>query len=359
MTDKVEQRTCIKFCVKLSKTPSETLEMLRQAYGSDCLSRTSVFEWHSRFKSGRESVDDNWRSGRPVTSKTDDNVDKVRDVIHEDRRRTIRQISEMIGIGYGVCQEILTEDLNMRRVAAKFVPRILTAEQKQRRVDVCEELLEAVKDDSTFLSRVITADESWIYGYDPETKQQSSQWKSPQSPRPQKAKQFRSATKTMLIAFFDVKGIVHREFVSKGMTVNSDFYCDVLRRLRESVRRKRPELWKNRNWLLHQDNAPPHVSLKTTQFLTDHNMTTVPHPPYSPDIAPCDFSLFPKLKLRLRGRRFQSVDDIQAATDVVLKSFDSSFFLETFEEWKRRWNRCSRAGGEYFEGDDSRLFEDL
>jgi hypothetical protein len=78
-------------------------------------------------------------------------------------------------------------------------------------------------------------DESWIYGYDPETKQQLSQWKSPQSPRAEKAWQVRSSTKSMLTVFFVVKGIAHCEFVPPNTTVNSDFYCDVLRLLRENV----------------------------------------------------------------------------------------------------------------------------
>src|SRR5215510_14413982 len=94
------------------------------------------------------------------------------------------------------------------------------------------------------MSRVITGDESWVYGYDPETKQQSSQWKNPGSPRPKKARQSRSVLKSMLILFFDIRGIVHHAFVPQGQTMNTQFYCSVLRRLRENIRRKRPELWR-------------------------------------------------------------------------------------------------------------------
>jgi hypothetical protein len=79
------------------------------------------------------------------------------------------------------------------------------------------------------LSRVITGDESWIYGYDPDTKQQSSQWKSPNYRRPKKARQVRSKVKSMLIIFSDTKGIVHKEFFLAGETVNSAYYCDVSR----------------------------------------------------------------------------------------------------------------------------------
>ena len=128
---------------------------------------------------------------------------------------------------------------------AKFVPRLLTRDQKNTRLTLCQELKNHIESDPNFLSKVITGDESWCYGYDPETKQTSNQWKTPTSPRPKKARQVRSNVKTMLIVFFDVRGIVHREFVPPGQTVNQKFYLEVLRRLRENVRRKRPELWRS------------------------------------------------------------------------------------------------------------------
>jgi transposase len=100
-----------------------------------------------------------------------------------------------------------------------------------------------------------------------------------------------------------VKWIAQRELVHSNImsTVNSDFYWDILRYLRENVRRERLELWHNHNWLLHHDNAPAHTSLKTTNFVTNNNIIIVLHPPYSPDLAPCDFTLFPKLKMKLKG----------------------------------------------------------
>jgi hypothetical protein len=109
-------------------------------------------------------------SGRPGTSRTTENVEKIRERIHEDCLRTIHELADTVGISYGVCQEILTESLNMHRIAAKFVLRLLTNDQKQQRLDMCLELLQKANEDPTFISRIITGDESWIYGYDPETK---------------------------------------------------------------------------------------------------------------------------------------------------------------------------------------------
>ena len=111
--------------------------------------------------------------------------------------------------------------------------------------------------------------------------------------------------KVMLIGFFFYwKVIVHYEFVPRGETFNKELYLNVLKRVREAVRRKRPEVWRNNTWMLHHDNAPAHASLLTREFLTKHGTAVVPQPLYSPDLAPADFLLFPKLKSSLKGRRF-------------------------------------------------------
>jgi hypothetical protein len=109
--------------------------------------------------------------------------------------------------------------------------------------------------------------------------------------------------------FFQREGIGHHEFVSHNTMVNSDFYYDVLRCTRENVQWRRPELLCNHNWLLHYDTAPAHTSLKTTEFMTN-NMVMILRPPYLPGLAPCDFALFPKLKMKLKERRFETMSDI-------------------------------------------------
>ena len=102
--------------------------------------------------------------------------------------------------------------------------------------------------------------------------------------------------------FFDWKGIVPR-----GETVNKELYLNILQHLREAVWRKRPEAWTNNTWMLHHDNAPAHVSLLIREFLMKHETTVVPQLPYSQDLAPVDFCLFPKSKSSLKCHWFQTV----------------------------------------------------
>jgi hypothetical protein len=96
---------------------------------------------------------------------------KILELIHEDHHQTIHELTDTAGISYEVCQEFLTENLNMRRISAKFVPQLLTNDQKPWHVKMRLELREKANEDPTFIPRIITGDESWIYGYDPETKQ--------------------------------------------------------------------------------------------------------------------------------------------------------------------------------------------
>jgi len=172
MDVKLEQRANIKFCVKLGKSGAETFDMIRCVYGNEAMSRARCFEWHARFKRGRTSLEDDERSGRTSTSSTPKNVETIRRIVHEDRRRTIKDIAANVNVSYGTVQTILTCDFNMHRVAAKVVHRLLTSEQKEHRHAICQELRQRALDEPSFMSRVITGDESWVYEYDPETKQQ-------------------------------------------------------------------------------------------------------------------------------------------------------------------------------------------
>ena len=167
----------------------------------------------------------------------------------------------------------------------------------------------------------------------------------------------RSNVKVMLTVFFDFNGIVHHEFLPRGQTVNKEYYLQVQRPLRETIRKKRPDLRKNNSWLLHHDNAPAHTSLLVREFLAKNNTVTMPQPPYSRDMAPCDFFLFPKIKRTLKGRRFIAIDDIKSASLKELKAIPKIEFEKCFEDWKKRWQKCIISNGDYFEGNNINVDE--
>ncbi|UYV61089.1 K02A2.6-like [Cordylochernes scorpioides] len=291
-----DRRVCIKFCVKNGFKGAEIFWMLQTGYGDAVMSRRRVFEWYKRFKEGQEETADNERSERPSTSTTPEKVDKMLELVREDRRITVREVAEEAGVSFGSTQSIMKNILGVRRLNAVLVPKDLTFDQKNTRKETASLNLEATTDDPELLKRVITGDETWIYDFDSETTQQASEWRFKNEPRPKKARKAHSKVKVMLTVFFDYQGIVHHEFQQQGSTITADSYLGVLRRLREAIRQKWPELWRSKSWIPHHDNAPAHTALKISKFLQDHSTSVFPQPPYSPDLAPATFTFLESSK---------------------------------------------------------------
>ena len=147
--------------------------MIQKAFVDESIGITQIKKWYRRFKIGRTSVDSDLRSGRPSLTTTPENIELVRLAIEGDRRLTVRELENDLGIPKAPVWEILNKILGMTRVSAKFIPKLLTTEQKDLRSEIAQENLEMVSDDENVLKKVIAGDESWVYGYDPETKQQS------------------------------------------------------------------------------------------------------------------------------------------------------------------------------------------
>ena len=121
-------------------------------------------------------------------------------------------------------------------------------------------------------------------------------------------------------------------------------------KLHEHVRRKQPELWRNR-WILHQDNTPAHNTLSVKQFLVNKNITVLEHPPCSPDLAACDFFLFPKINSVLKGTHFVSVENAKEKMAEILNSLTEHDLRNCFEHWQHRMQLCVNSEGNCFEGD--------
>ena len=142
---------------------------------------------------------------------------ETQEYILEDRRVTVEN-AKHFGISYGTAQDIMSNRLGMRRVSARWVPRLLLPEQMGVRVKMCSEYCRQCNDEGdTFLNRVVTGDETWIHFFEPESKQQSSVWKHPSSPPPTKALIAKSAGKVMAVIFCDIQGIILNHFVRRKL----------------------------------------------------------------------------------------------------------------------------------------------
>ena len=160
-------------------------------------------------------------------------------------------------------------------------------------MQVCQDMFEHLQTESDLLCRVITGDETWIFKYDTEIRHQSDQWTSSTSPKPKKARQ--SKSKDMLITFFDKRFISHCEFWPWGQMINQQVYKKILRCMVRSVHEQRWELWQDKLWLLHHDNAPAHNGQSIHQFLAESNTAVMEQPLYSFGLQ-VNFFFFPSSK---------------------------------------------------------------
>lgn len=355
---RVEQRINVKFCFKIGMTAAQAWRMLRRAHGDDFMSYTQVKMWFKRFQSGDESTVDKPRSGRPSTRQQ--KLQQVMVAVEEDRRKTLNQISLEVGLSKSSCHRVLHKDLNLSKVALKFVPHILTENQACHRKHISELNLESVRSEPRFLETIISGDETWISVYENETKFESCEWveRGNHRLRPIKALRCTSSRKCMMILFFDMYGVLLLEFVPRNETVDADYYIGVLKRLKDRIRHKRAGMWTggrdgktDRDFKLHQDNASPHVCAKTLGFIGENNINLLPHPQYSPDLAPCDYFVFPFIKKEMRGRRFPNLKAAQDEVRSIVKNkMTPEMFTLSLKLLAYRWKKCVAMEGQYFKG---------
>ena len=124
--DTLEERYAIKFCFKLGKNDAtEKYGMLQTAFRPSCMNRASIFEWHKRFKEGRESVRDDARCGRSKEVRTPDLISQLKNFMDKDRHVSIETISALFDVSVGIVNTIIREELKMQKICVKFVPRVL------------------------------------------------------------------------------------------------------------------------------------------------------------------------------------------------------------------------------------------
>ncbi len=224
-------------------------------------------------------------------------------------------ISCETGLSLRTVHNVLWNTLKLKKRPAKWIPHLLTDNQKVCRLRVSRDLLAHFRRSPTLADRVITGDESWFWCYQPQTKRSTSAWLRSNERHPQKPVQDRYVRKVMVIVFWDSQGVVHREFVADGRGINAAAYLQTMCDLREKIRHRRGQLWRCQSFWIHHNGAPAHCSALVQQFLANTNTKILPHLPYSPDLAPSDYFLFNRLKKNMRGEVFQSVEELKCCVD--------------------------------------------
>ncbi|KAJ8945418.1 hypothetical protein NQ318_009873 [Aromia moschata] len=250
-------QACLERDLSLSVFTAAVSNRRPQAFGDSCMSKIQAYEWYKEFKADREIVEDLPRSGRPSTSTTADNIDKIKTLVLENRHECSR-----------VGSRVRHFDNGMKRIAARLVPKDMNVLQKEHRKQVALDMVSradqwrlspkkvkwapcvifkiwlteisptvtGADNEPNFMKRIITGDEAWVYEYDMQTSRQSSEWRYDDEPKPKKPRQSRSKVKVILTFFF-IEAWYIPEFLPEGQTVNKEYYLGIWRRLRENLLR--------------------------------------------------------------------------------------------------------------------------
>ena len=182
---KKEFRVLIKHCFSMGKNTVEAKQWLDKRHEDSSPGKSTIIDWYGEFKRGRTNTDDAERSGRPKSAIVPENITKVYKIFLGDRKLKLRDIVETLKISEGSVFTIFHESLGMRKLFSMWVPRLLTSEQKQQRVEESEFCLELFKrGKNNFLRQCVTMNEIWIHQCTPETKRSSAEWTAAGESRP-------------------------------------------------------------------------------------------------------------------------------------------------------------------------------
>jgi histone-lysine N-methyltransferase SETMAR len=332
---------------KNGRDANKIYEELSNAEGERALSIVTIRRWIAKFKDGETNFEDKPRSGRPREAVTSENIAKVKEFVTNDSHITTRRLEDVTGVSHERIIHILHNELQLKKVCAKWVPHKLSADHKANRVEISKQLLEVLENG---YDNIITGDETWMYFFTVSSKESNKVWLEKDEDRPQIVRTAKNSKKRMFVFFYTVEGVVARIAVQKGKTVNADLYKNhILPEVFSKFMEKRGRTTV-RDVMLHHDNAAPHKAGIVTEYLKAERVKLLPHPPYSPDLAPCDFYLFPKIKKELGGRSFNSIENLSRAIQAIVDSIPKEQYYKSFDSWKNRLKKCIEVEGEYFEG---------
>src|ERR1700754_4852214 len=221
-----ETRAYIKYLYFAGWRGKALQKELRKVLHSWTPSEATISKWCREFESGNLSVEDPPRKEKEMTVANERNIGKVKAALGKDNRLTIRDLREKVNISCAIVWRIVTIILGLSLRCARWIPKILTGEQKQARVGACRENLSLCHEQGDFfLDQIVTGDETWVHKYQPEGKIKSSQWLEKAARGPLKAIRKLSLEKCMCVVFWDRLGVIPVKFIRAGTALTSQVYC--------------------------------------------------------------------------------------------------------------------------------------
>jgi len=292
-------------------------------------------------------LEDDPRSGRPISKATQENIDLVRQLIDEDPHSTYEDIEGETGLSHGTVFTIIHQHLQKQKISSRWVPHELTLEQKKLRVQICRENLKKFEQVTWRLCDILTCDETWIYLRQIGRKQSNACWRDKGQEPGTVVTRERNELKVQFSIFFRSSGAVFVRSLGKGETLDQFYYQDnCLKPVIKELQRLRPETGTRGIKLLH-DNARPHSAQEAKDYLKKEGINLMPHPPYSPDLAPCDYWLNSYMKQQLHT--YKDANSLHNAVSKVVFNIPTEEYRKTFNKMIERIRLCIKNNGDYFE----------
>lgn len=339
--EKIAIRVLLRHYWKKGLSTRAAAEEICAVEGEGVVNKTTAAEWFKRFNEGDTSLQDKPRSGRPSTV---DN-EALLEAVKNQPATSNRILSAELGPHYSTIDRHL-QHLGLHNRRCREIPHDLTPAQAQRRKDICQQLL-ANPQDARFWKRIVTGDEKWIYLSNP---YKDNQWLMPGQPAVPVVRREQFEKKVMLCVWWNLDGVLHFELVPEGHAINASLYSEQLQRVHDVLQTRYPALINRKRALLLHDNASPHTARTTQKKIQElADIEVLPHPPYSPDLAPSDYHLFRSMAHFLRGRQFENVEEVENGCHEFFASKSKEWYRHGIEQLARRWIQTIENDGLYFE----------
>lgn len=332
-------RHCLLYEFRKGSTASIAFKNISSVYSESGLSLIKCQRWFRKFKNGNFDILET-RGGS--SSNFDDGA--LLKLIEEDPKLTTRELGDRLQVSHTTVATHLHQIGKVNKEGS-WVPHNLNESNKQNRLLICSSLLSRFKKEN-FLKRIVTGDEKWVFYINIKRKKQ---WLTlGQKPIPT-SKAGLHPRRIMMSVWWDYRGVIYYELLPQNEMITGNIYCHQLERLKAELEKVRPGLINRNNVIIQQDNARPHTSKLTLQKLRDLDWEVLPHPAYSPDIAPSDYHLFRSLQNYLIGKEFVKEENIKSALDNFFASKSSTFYEDGIMTLPLRWQKVIDNNGNYFD----------
>ena len=335
-------RLLIHFSWALGNPVVDIHAQLVRVHGGGVCSIKTVRNWVNKFETGDFDIADRPRTGRPPR---DDLPSSIQQLLEENPRMSARVLAEELGENKSTICNVLKNELKMTKLSLRWVPHEPTQELMDKRFQGATDLYKRL---STLgpqqRNHVVTGDQSWVFLRN----EPSKMWLKRGEEPPIRVKKSLGDEKVMMTVLFTRRVILLVDFLPIGQKYNSEYMTSVIlpnlvAKIKETSPNKNPH-----RWFIHLDNSPVHNSNPTMSAIEKFGFTRLPHPPYSPDLAPSDFSLFGYLKNQLSLKNCTDISELQSTVREFLDNLPTNWFELVWDEWDKRLRWVIENSGKYY-----------